>query len=122
MDAGDVDEGVQQAVDQTRSIAEQVAAEWAARRDAAEELARAEAAQTARVEALRMGLERKDAAATVLAARDQIAGVLGSVAALVTVRHGFETAVGAALGSAGRWGSGERPARGRRGDGVARRR
>ena len=99
VDAGDVDEGVQQAVDQTRSIAEQVAAEWAARRDAAEELARAEAAQAARVEALRMGLERKDAAATVLAARDQIAGVLGSVAALVTVRHGFETAVGAALGA-----------------------
>ncbi|MDO5500859.1 MAG: AAA family ATPase, partial [Propionibacteriaceae bacterium] len=58
------------------------------------------AATTARLEALRLGLERKDASAALLAATDRMSGLLGSVAALVDVEHGFETAVAAALGSA----------------------
>ncbi|HEX6935661.1 MAG TPA: chromosome segregation protein SMC [Actinomycetes bacterium] len=54
----------------------------------------------ARKDALEMGLARKDGSGTVLAASGRLSGVLGSVAALVTVQSGYETAVAAALGSA----------------------
>ena len=47
-----------------------------------------------------MGLNRKDGAGALLAATDAVSGLLGSVAALLTVRSGFETAVASALGSA----------------------
>jgi chromosome segregation protein len=55
---------------------------------------------TARREALEMGLARKDAAAALLGASEPTPGLLGSVAALLSVRPGFETAVAASLGSA----------------------
>ncbi len=54
----------------------------------------------ARKDALELGLNRKDGAGALLAATDTVSGLLGSVAALVTVRSGFETAVAQALGSA----------------------
>ena len=54
----------------------------------------------ARKEALEMGLNRRDGAGALLAATDQVSGLLGSVAALLSVRPGYETAVAAALGSA----------------------
>src|SRR6266540_2364219 len=57
-------------------------------------------ALTARKEALELGLSRKDGAGALLAASEQINGLMGSVAALLTVRNGFETAVAAALGEA----------------------
>ncbi len=70
--------------------------------------ARAEAAQAdrdrsslaARKDALEMGLARKDGAGALLAATDEVSGLLGSVAALVAVRSGYETAVAGALGAA----------------------
>src|SRR5699024_3133589 len=43
---------------------------------------------------------RKDGAGALLAADDQLSGLLGSVAAVLTVRPGYEAAVAAALGSA----------------------
>jgi chromosome segregation protein len=55
---------------------------------------------TARKEALELGLNRKDGAGALLAATDPVTGLLGSVAALLSVRSGYETAVAAALGSA----------------------
>ncbi len=55
---------------------------------------------TARREALELGLNRKDGAGALLAATDRVTGLLGSVAALLSVRPGYETAVAAALGSA----------------------
>jgi chromosome segregation protein len=55
---------------------------------------------TARKEALELGLNRKDGAGALLAATDSVTGLLGSVAALLSVRSGYETAVAAALGSA----------------------
>ncbi len=58
------------------------------------------AALAARLDALKLGLDRKDASAALLAASDEVGGVLGSVAALVGVRPGFEQAVAAALGAA----------------------
>ncbi len=58
------------------------------------------AALSARKEALELGLARKDGAGALLAATDEISGLLGSVAALLSVRSGFETAIASALGSA----------------------
>jgi len=54
----------------------------------------------ARKDALEIGLRRKDGAGALLAATDTVSGLLGSVAALLTVRPGFETAVAGALGRA----------------------
>lgn len=74
---------------------------------ALEELARDEqraqaerAALAAKLDGLALGLERKDGSAALLAASDRVGGLLGSVAALVSVRQGYETAVSAALGAA----------------------
>jgi chromosome segregation protein len=57
-------------------------------------------ALAARKEALEMGLARRDGSAALLAASDRVSGVLGSVAALLTVESGWEAAVATALGSA----------------------
>ncbi len=54
----------------------------------------------ARLDALALGLERKDASAALLAAGETVDGLLGSVATLIGVRAGYETAISAALGSA----------------------
>ncbi|NOL43766.1 chromosome segregation protein SMC [Kribbella sandramycini] len=55
---------------------------------------------TARKEALELGLNRKDGAGALLAASEQVNGLMGSVAALLSVRSGYETAIAAALGEA----------------------
>jgi chromosome segregation protein len=60
---------------------------------------RERAALVARTEALEIGLSRKDGSGALLAAGERVAGVLGSVAALVTVTPGDETALAAALGA-----------------------
>ena len=57
-------------------------------------------ALVARKEALELGLSRKDGAGALLAATDAISGLMGSLAALLTVRPGHEAAIAAALGSA----------------------
>jgi len=54
----------------------------------------------ARKDALEMGLARKDGAGALLAATDRISGLLGSVAALVSVQPGYEAAVARALDTA----------------------
>ncbi|HYO40671.1 MAG TPA: chromosome segregation protein SMC [Nocardioidaceae bacterium] len=61
---------------------------------------RARAGLAARTEALQLGLTHKDGAAALLATGEQLHGLLGSLAALLSVRPGFETAVSVALGSA----------------------
>ena len=58
------------------------------------------AALSARLEGLRLGLERRDGSGALLAASQDLAGVLGSLGALVRVEPGFEQAVAAALGGA----------------------
>ncbi|GAA2162600.1 MULTISPECIES: chromosome segregation protein SMC [Glycomyces] len=69
------------------------------RLQAAEREADREASQwAAREEALAVGLRRKDGAAALLARADAVPGVLGSVAALLTVEPGFEAVLAAALG------------------------
>ena len=61
---------------------------------------RERSALAARKEALELGLNRKDGAGALLATTDTVSGLLGSVAALLSVRAGYEAAVAAALGSA----------------------
>jgi chromosome segregation protein len=76
-----------------------------AARERVEELVRAErtaekdiASWRARVDALSLGLSRKDGAGALLAAADRLPGLLGSVAAVLTVEPGAEAALAAALG------------------------
>ncbi|RJQ78336.1 chromosome segregation protein SMC [Amycolatopsis panacis] len=71
-------------------VEELVKAERAAEREIASE--------KARVEALSMGLKRKDGAGALLGAATELPGLLGSVAALLTVEPGHEVALAAALG------------------------
>lgn len=52
----------------------------------------------AREEALALGLRRKDGAGALLAAGDRLPGLIGSVAALLSVEQGWEAALAAALG------------------------
>jgi chromosome segregation protein len=63
------------------------------------EAERERATWTARADALAMGLTRKDGAGALLAAGSRLPGVLGSVAALLTVDAGHEAALAAALGA-----------------------
>jgi chromosome segregation protein len=71
-------------------VEELVAAERTAEKDIA--------SWQARVDALALGLSRKDGAGALLAAGDRMPGLLGSVAALLTVEPGAEAALAAALG------------------------
>jgi len=69
-------------------------------REEAQQADRDKSALAARKEALELGLSRKDGAGALLAASDSLSGLLGSVAALVAVRAGYEAAVATALGAA----------------------
>ncbi|MFT4008505.1 MAG: chromosome segregation protein SMC, partial [Nocardioidaceae bacterium] len=69
-------------------------------REEAQQADRERGALAARKEALELGLSRKDGAGALLAATEPVSGLLGSVAALLHVRHGYESAVAAALGNA----------------------
>jgi chromosome segregation protein len=69
-------------------------------REEAQSAERERTGLAARKEALELGLDRRDGVGALLAAGDRLSGLTGSVAALLTVRPGFETAVAAALGAA----------------------
>jgi chromosome segregation protein len=102
-EVGELDEGEldltarhEAAVEAYEQVSAQVIELTAAEREAE----RDRAAFAARRDALELGLARKDGAGTLLAAGDsRLPGLLGSVAALVTVTPGAETAVAAALGT-----------------------
>jgi len=70
-------------------------------REQEREAERERAALAARRDALELSLAHKDGASALLAAADRLPGLIGSVAALVTVEPGAETAIAAALGTAG---------------------
>ena len=95
LDAGEegLDAEHEQAVDEL----DEVEALLAQVRERAQAADRDRHTLAARKDALEMGLNRKDGAGALLGS-DQVEGLLGSVAALVTVRTGYETAVAAALG------------------------
>ncbi|WP_030157744.1 chromosome segregation protein SMC [Glycomyces sp. NRRL B-16210] len=87
-----------EAVEQAKARVAAAKAE-ADRLQAAEREADREASQwAAREEALAVGLRRKDGAAALLARSEPVPGVLGSVAALLTVEPGYEAVLAAALG------------------------
>jgi chromosome segregation protein len=67
--------------------------------DAEREAERDRSTWTARREALALGLTRRDGAGALLAAGSRLPGVLGSLAALLTVQTGHEAALAAALGA-----------------------
>jgi chromosome segregation protein len=83
-------EAVQAHETASATLRELTDAERAAERDGGE--------WKAREEALSMGLRRKDGAGALLARADRVPGLLGSVAALLTVAPGHEAALAAALG------------------------
>ncbi|MBV9845316.1 MAG: AAA family ATPase, partial [Kutzneria sp.] len=95
-DEGDVglDERHQLAVEADEAAKSRVEELLAAERAADKEIS----SWKARVEALSLGLTRKDGAGALLAAGDRLPGLLGSVAALLTVEPGAEAALAAALG------------------------
>ncbi|KRF36429.1 chromosome segregation protein SMC [Nocardioides sp. Soil805] len=68
-------------------------------REEAQQADRDRAGLVARRDALEIGLNRKDGAGALLAATDRVSGLLGSVAAVLSVKAGHEAAVAAALGS-----------------------
>ena len=98
LDAGE--SGLDAEYEGAQSALDDVADLLAKRRDEAQAAERERAALVARVEALELGLTRKDGAGALLAATDKVSGLLGSVAALLSVRDGYEAAVAAALGDA----------------------
>ncbi|WP_367124027.1 chromosome segregation protein SMC [Streptomyces phytohabitans] len=72
----------------------------AAAGEAATTAERERAATSARHDALALGLRRKDGTGALLGARDQLTGLLGPAAELLTVAPGYEVPVAAALGAA----------------------
>ncbi|MGV9313147.1 chromosome segregation protein SMC [Streptomyces sp. NPDC003691] len=71
-----------------------------AAREAEAAAERERAAVAARRDALALGLRRKDGTGALLAAREQLTGLLGPASDLLTPAPGYEVAVAAALGAA----------------------
>jgi len=98
LDAGE--EGLDAEHEAASSLLAELEQQLSSLKEAATAAERERAALAARKEALEVGLNRKDGAGALLAASDSVSGLLGSVAALITVQPGFEAAVAAALGDA----------------------
>jgi len=98
LDAGEhgLDAEHEGAVSQLRDVTERLAKH----REEAQRADRERAGLAARVEALHLGLVRRDGATALLEAGDTVRGVRDSAAALLRVRPGYEAAVAAALGDA----------------------
>src|SRR5207248_8206396 len=98
LDAGEVDlDARYEAAAAALAVAEE---RLGALQDEEREVERQRSAAAARRDALAMGLARKDGHGALLAARDRLPGVLGTVAEVVQVAAGWESAVAAALGAA----------------------
>jgi chromosome segregation protein len=98
LDAGE--EGLDAEHEVAVGVLDDVTERLAKTREEAAEADRERSALQARKDALGLGLNRKDGAGALLAASDSVSGLLGSVAAVLTVDAGYETAIAAALGSA----------------------
>jgi chromosome segregation protein len=98
LDAGE--EGLDAEHEVAVAALDDVEARLAKVREEVQQADRDRASLAARRDALEMGLNRKDGAGALLAASDDVSGLLGSVAALLTVRPGYEAAIAGALGSA----------------------
>jgi len=98
LDAGE--EGLDAEHEAAASVLGDLEDRLAKARDEALRADRDRSSLTARKDALELGLARKDGAGALLAANEDVSGLLGSVAALLTIRGGYETAVASALGAA----------------------
>lgn len=98
LDAGE--EGLDAEHEAAVSLLDDIDERLAKAREEATQADRDRTGLAARKEALEIGLNRKDGVGALLAASDSVSGLLGSVAALLTVGQGYEAAVAAALGSA----------------------
>ncbi len=98
LDAGE--EGLDAEHEAAAALYDDISARLEKARDEVQLADRERSALAARREALEMGLNRRDGAGALLAATEHVSGLMGSVAALLSVRPGYETAVAAALGSA----------------------
>jgi chromosome segregation protein len=98
LDAGE--EGLDAEHEAAVAVVDNLTERLAKAREEAAQADRDRSALLARTDALELGLNRKDGAGALLAASGSISGLLGSVAALLSVEAGYETAVAAALGSA----------------------
>jgi len=98
LDAGE--EGLDAEHEAASSLLADIEERLAKVREEAQTAERERSTLAARKEALEIGLNRKDGAGALLAATDSVSGLLGSVAALLSVRTGYEAAIAAALGSA----------------------
>ncbi|HET9841455.1 MAG TPA: chromosome segregation protein SMC, partial [Nocardioides sp.] len=98
LDAGE--EGLDAEHEGAVAVLDDVTERLAKAREEAAHADRERSALQARKDALELGLDRKDGAGALLAASGSVSGLLGSVAAVLTVEVGYETAVAAALGSA----------------------
>ncbi len=98
LDAGE--EGLDAEHEAATAVLDDLEERLARTREEAQQADRDRSSLAARKDALEMGLNRKDGAGALLAATDTVSGLMGSVAALLSVRAGFETAVASALGSA----------------------
>jgi chromosome segregation protein len=98
LDAGE--EGLDAEHEGAVATLDDVTEQLAKLREEAAQADRDRSALLARKDALELGLNRKDGAGALLAASGSVSGLLGSVAAVLTVEAGYETAVAAALGSA----------------------
>lgn len=96
----DGESGLDAAYESAAEQVEQLEASLAEIRQAEAKAQTERATLAARLDALALGLERKDASAALMAAGDAVGGLLGSVATLIGVRPGYEAAISAALGSA----------------------
>jgi chromosome segregation protein len=98
LDAGE--EGLDAEHEAASSLLADIEDRLAKLREEAQAAERERGALAARKEALELGLNRKDGAGALLAASGSVSGLLGSVAALLSVRTGYEAAIAAALGTA----------------------
>ena len=96
----DGESGLDAAYESAAAEVERIEATLAEVRQAEARAQTERATLAARLDALALGLERKDASAALMAAGDSVRGLLGSVATLIGVESGYETAISAALGSA----------------------
>ncbi len=98
LDAGE--EGLDTEHEAALAVLDDLTERLAKSREEAAQADRDRSGLQARTEALSLGLNRKDGAGALLAASDSVSGLLGSVAAVLSVDPGYETAIAAALGSA----------------------
>ncbi|MGA8845944.1 MAG: chromosome segregation protein SMC, partial [Nocardioides sp.] len=98
LDAGE--EGLDAEHEKASAALSEIEERLAVVREQATQADRDRSTLVARKDALEMGLNRKDGAGALLADSDAVPGLLGSVAALVTVTAGYEAAVAGALGAA----------------------